>query len=271
MKRAILLTRSALLTGIFFANWLAFAILSVPLVLLPRRHAISGLKAWGHVSMFLLRVLAGTKVEFRGTEKIPPGPLLVASKHQSAFETFALATLFDAPNLVLKEELNRIPFFGIWTRKLGLVALNRSKGAKSLKMLAQDSAATFAEGRQLIIFPEGTRQAPGAAPTYKVGAAFVYDKAGVPCLPVALNSGVYWPRNAFVKYPGTIVVEVLDPIPAGLDRKAFMAQLETSIETASDRLLLEAADSPDAPPMGEKARARLAQLRGGEAAPGVNV
>lgn len=235
--------------------------------MLPRRHAVAGLKAWGHVSTALLRVLIGTRVEVRGAHRIPPGPLLVAAKHQSAFETFMLATLFDDPTLVLKAELARIPLLGFWVRALGLVALDRDKGARSLKRLVGDARHAFAQGRQLIIFPEGTRQAPGAPPDYKVGAAFVYDKCDVPCLPVALNSGVYWPRRSFLKYPGTIVVEILDPVPPGGGREAFRTGVQEAIEAASDRLLAEAAADPKAPPLRETARRRLAEMNG----QGVNI
>ena len=207
----MLRVRSALLTALFFLNWIAFVLLGAPLLLMPRRYAIAALKAWGHVSAWLLRVLIGTRVEVRGVEKIPQGPLLVASKHQSAFETFALAPLFDDPVLVLKRELNRIPLFSLWTRKFGMIAVDRSRGVRSLKKLATDAREAFALGRQLIIFPEGTRRTPGAAPDYKIGATYIYDNADVPCLPVALNSGVFWPRRSFLKYPGKIVVEILDP------------------------------------------------------------
>ncbi|MCB1481410.1 MAG: 1-acyl-sn-glycerol-3-phosphate acyltransferase [Rhodobiaceae bacterium] len=256
----MLRVRSALLTALFFLNWIAFVLLGAPLLLMPRRYAIAALKAWGHVSAWLLRVLIGTRVEVRGVEKIPQGPLLVASKHQSAFETFALAPLFDDPVLVLKRELNRIPLFSLWTRKFGMIAVDRSRGVRSLKKLATDAREAFALGRQLIIFPEGTRRTPGAAPDYKIGATYIYDNADVPCLPVALNSGVFWPRRSFLKYPGKIVVEILDPIPPGLDRKAFDERLEQAIEEASDRLLVEAASQPFVPPLPDVAQARLAEL-----------
>ena len=256
----MLLVRSVLLTTLFFLNWIGFAALGTPLLLLPRRYAVGALKAWGRSSAWLLRVLIGTRVEVRGLEKIPGGPLLVASKHQSAFETFALAPLFDDPVLVLKTELNRIPFFGLWVRKHELISVNRSKGARALKQLAEDTRKAFGLGRQLIIFPEGTRRTPGAPPDYKIGATYIYANADVPCLPVALNSGVFWPRRSFIKYPGKIVVEILDPIPPGLDRKTFDARLEQAIEEASDRLLAEAAAQPYVPPLPEASRQRLAEL-----------
>lgn len=253
--------RSAVLTVLFFGNWVLFALMAAPILFASRKWAVPVFKAWSRSCLVLLRVVMGIRVEVRGAERIPPGALLVASKHQSAFEIFALAPLFDDPAFVLKAELNRIPLFGMWVRKLGMVSIDRSRGVRALKQLSADSRKVFLEQRQLIIFPEGTRQAPGADPDYKVGTYFMYDGASVPCLPIALNSGLCWPRRSFLKYPGTIIIDVLEPIPPGLDRKRFNARLETAIETASDRLLVEAAASDDAPPLGDEAKARLAQLQ----------
>ena len=256
----MLLVRSVILTGLFFLNWITFAVVSTPLLLGPRAWTVPVFKAWGRSSSWLLRAIIGTRVEIRGIENVPPGPLLIASKHQSAFETFALAPLFCDASLVLKRELNRIPLFGWWTRKMEMVSIDRSKGVRALKQVAGQAQAAFDDGRQLIIFPEGTRRAPGAPPDYKAGAAHIYTSCDVPCLPVALNSGLFWPRLSFLKYPGTIVVEILEPIPPGLDRRSFMARLEQAIETASDRLLVEGAAGRPPPPLGEAARARLAEI-----------
>jgi 1-acyl-sn-glycerol-3-phosphate acyltransferase len=231
--------RRALFTLAFFGNWIAFSILSVPLLLAPRSWCMPVFRGWAHSSIWLLRVIVGVKSEFRGLEHIPEGPVLVASKHQSAFETFALASLFNDPSYVLKAELKRIPFFGLWVRKMEMTAIDRSKGVRALKELAEDARAAFESGRQLIIFPEGTRVAPGDAPQYKPGTGMIYEAGGVPCLPVALNSGLVWPARQRPGKPGRIIVEILPPIEPGLPRKIFMTRLQDQVETATAALVEE--------------------------------
>jgi 1-acyl-sn-glycerol-3-phosphate acyltransferase len=169
------------------------------------------------------------------------GALLVAAKHQSVWETFTLLTLFDDPAYVFKRELQWIPVFGWYAWKSRMIPVDRgARGGAMAGMIAR-AREEFARGRQIIIFPEGTRTAPGAPPTYKSGVGQIYAACGVPCLPVALNSGLYWPRRKFLRYPGTIVLEVLDPIPPGLERAEFAERLEREIEGAVTRLTAEAA------------------------------
>ena len=172
----------------------------------------------------------------RGREKIPHGALLVASKHQSAWDTFALLPLFSYPTYVLKRELTWIPFFGWCLMKTGMIPLDRGAGKEAMASLIARMRAALAHGRQVIVFPEGTRRPPDAAPDYKLGIVQLYSNCGVPCLPVALNSGMFWPRRNFLRYPGTIMVEFLPPIPAGLPRAAFFRRLQEDIETATKRL-----------------------------------
>jgi 1-acyl-sn-glycerol-3-phosphate acyltransferase len=191
-------------------------------------------------SVWLMRVVCNTKTEYRGLERIPAGPLVVASKHQSMWETFALMPFFDRPLFIYKRELGRIPFFGWYLKKSKMVGVDRDGGARSLIDMARRATEEVQLGRQLIIFPEGTRRPVDAPPDYKPGIAQIYSKCGVPCLPVALNSGLFWPRRTFLRYPGTLVVEFLDPLPPGLPRKEFIAAISTSIEAATDRLVTEA-------------------------------
>ncbi len=204
-----------------------------------RRLWTAGVLSWVRTNRFLLRVICGTRDAFSGLENIPPGPLLIAAKHQSAWETFALLPLFDDPAFILKQELMRIPVFGWIAAKLRMIPVDRSAGRAALKEMTRVARAELAAGRQVLIFPEGTRRPPGAAPAYKAGVSSLYTQLGVPCLPVALNSGLYWPRRAMIRRPGTIRVEILPAIPPGLRREAFMARLEADIETASARLLAE--------------------------------
>jgi 1-acyl-sn-glycerol-3-phosphate acyltransferase len=176
-------------------------------------------------------------VEYRGLEKIPDGPLIVASKHQSMWETFALLQFFDQPLFIFKRELKWIPLFGWYLIKANMIGVDRSAGGRSLLQMARRAGEEVRRGRQLIIFPEGTRTPVGATPNYKTGIAQIYVDCGVNCLPVALNSGLFWPRRTFMRYPGTLVVEFLDPLPPGLSRREFIARVSTVIEEATNHLV----------------------------------
>jgi len=176
-------------------------------------------------------------VDYRGLEKIPKGPLIAASKHQSMWETFALLQFFDAPLFIYKRELAWIPFFGWYLMKSKMIGVDRDGGIRSLMEMARRAPKEIRSGRQLIIFPEGTRTPVGAPPHYMTGVGQIYASSGVPCIPVALNSGLFWPRRTFMRYPGTLVVEFLDPLPPGLTRKDFIARITVAIEEATNRLV----------------------------------
>jgi 1-acyl-sn-glycerol-3-phosphate acyltransferase len=163
----------------------------------------------------------------------------VACKHQSLWETFALVPLFEDPTYILKRELTWIPLFGWYVWKADMVPINRRGGALALVEMNARAKKAVDDGRQILIFPEGTRRPAGAPPAYKFGVAHLYASLGVPCVPVALNSGLFWPRRQFTRRPGTIVVEILEPIAPGLPRDAFFHQMQDQIETASRRLSLE--------------------------------
>lgn len=241
---ALLIVRSIAFNILFYLNLILHVIGAIPTYALPRRAFMAMAKSWGHTSNWLLRIVAGTRVELRGLEKIPPGALLVAAKHQSVWETFTLLTLFDDPAYVFKRELQWIPIFGWYAIKSRMIPVDRgARGGAMAGMIAR-AHEEFAHGRQIIIFPEGTRTAPAAPPDYKGGVSQLYAASGVACLPIALNSGLYWPRRKFLRYPGTIVLEVLDPIPPGLSREDFAARLEREIEQAQERLVREATITP---------------------------
>lgn len=253
--------RSALFTVAFFVVTTIMAVLGAPLLLAAsERLAMGYARLWSRVVLFLLRVLAGVRVEIRGSANIPHGGALVAAKHQSAFETFALFPILPAPTLVMKSELRRIPLFGRFAKIAGMIEVDRAKGSTALRDMVHRCREEAAKSRQIVIFPEGTRRPPGAGPAYQPGIALLYKGLGLPTVPVALNSGLYWPRRSFRKYPGTIVIEFLPPIEPGLDSRSFLARLEAVIEPASDRLLAEAARSPRAPPLPPQAEARLAEI-----------
>lgn len=235
----MLVLRSLLFNVAFYANLIAWSLAIVPTLVMPRKAIVRVAQAWARSNLWLMRVIVGTKVEVRGRERIPPGGLLVAAKHQSFWETFALATLFDDPVFILKRELIWIPFFGWYLWKAGMVPVNRKAGSLALVDMNRRARAEAQRGRQILIFPEGTRRPPGAEPAYKFGIAHLYTTLGVPCLPVALNSGLFWPRRRFIRRPGTIVVEILEPLAPGLPRAHFFNTVQDCIETASRRLLAE--------------------------------
>ena len=234
------MARSLLFNVLFYVTTTLFVVLGSPLLFGPRRWAMAALATHGRFELWLLKLIVGTTLEVRGREKLPKGACLVASKHQSAWETFALIPLFRDPALLMKRELFWIPFHGWFSRKFEMIPVDRDKGPAALRRMLREAKSRIADGREIIIFPEGTRRAPGAPPDYKTGVILLYAALGVPCVPVALNSGVFWSRRSLTRRPGTIVVEFLDPIPPGLPRDEFLARLTTAIETASNRLLAEA-------------------------------
>ena len=240
MKRTSgVVLRSALFNLAFYLNFVVWLIIAVPTAVMPRRAIIGVAQAWGRCNLRLLQAICGTKVEWRGLEKIPPGPLLVAAKHQSAWETFALLSLFSDPTVVLKRELMWIPLFGWLARKGGMIPIDRAAGKGALPPMLKTYREALAQGRQVLVFPEGTRRAPEAPPDYKLGIAFLYAGGQAPCLPIALNSGLYWGRRGFLRYPGTIRVEILDPIPPGLSRRVFFRRLEAEIEAGTAALIAQ--------------------------------
>jgi 1-acyl-sn-glycerol-3-phosphate acyltransferase len=244
----LLLFRSILFIGVFYLNTALFLILGSPLLLGPRRWAMIGLRAHARASLFWMRVIAGTRMEVRGLERLPDGPVLVCAKHQSAWDTFALIPLFRDPAMVMKAELGNIPLYGWFSRKFEHVLIERERGPVALRHMIRDANARAAQGREIVIFPEGTRTTPGAPADYKPGALALYDGLNVPCVPLALNSGLYWPRRSLMRYPGKIIVEILYPIPPGLPRAEFRKRLIEAIETASERLIVEASESATPPP-----------------------
>ena len=195
---------------------------------------------WMRGMHWLLGVCAGLHHEIIGLEKLPPGPVLFASKHQSAWETM-IFHLFRRNTVVgLKYELTKIPLFGRYLLLAGNIKIDRGGAATALKSLIKGAKAASQSGLSVVIFPEGTRAAPNAPPDYKPGVAALYSALKVPCVPVALNSGVFWGRRQARKRAGTITLEILDPIDPGLDRKTFMTLLEDRVETATNRLIRDA-------------------------------
>jgi 1-acyl-sn-glycerol-3-phosphate acyltransferase len=232
--------RSLLFIAVFYLNTAAFLLFGSWLLLAPRSWAMAGLRAHARASLMWMRLIVGTKMEVRGHENLPQGPALIAAKHQSAWDTFALIPLLRDPAMIMKAELGNIPFYGWFSRKFEHILVKRDKAASALRQMIREARERVDQNRDIVIFPEGTRRPPGASPDYKSGVLALYDGLERPCVPVALNSGLFWPRRSLIRRPGTIVVEFLEPIPPGLPRAEFRRQLIKKIEAASERLSLEA-------------------------------
>jgi 1-acyl-sn-glycerol-3-phosphate acyltransferase len=233
------IVRSVIFNVLFYLNLVVYLAAAIPTLLLPHRYLLAVARAWAMTNLWLLRIVCGIKADFRGLEKIPRGGLIIASKHQSVWETFALLPYVGDPTFILKRELMWIPFFGWYLWKAQMIPVNRGARGPALAAMTERAKGEVRRGRQIIIFPEGTRRPPGAEPQYKFGVAHLYAETGVPCVPMALNSGLFWPRRSFRRFPGTVVVQVCEPIAPGLDKSAFIAQLQAEIETASAGLLEE--------------------------------
>lgn len=235
----MLVLRSLVFSFAFYLTTAAFTIFGCPLLFGPRRYAMMGLKLHAKCCLWLLRTIVGITLEVRGRQFIPAGAAIVASKHQSAWETFALIPLLPDPAMVMKAELGWIPFYGWFAHKFGHILVSRARGPAALRRMIADARNRADANRQIVIFPEGTRQVAGAQANYKSGIIALYEGLNLQCVPVALNSGAFWPRRSMMRFPGTIIVEFLEPLPSGLDRKTFRQTLEAHIETASARLLTE--------------------------------
>jgi 1-acyl-sn-glycerol-3-phosphate acyltransferase len=236
----VIVVRSLVFSALFYINIIVRMIVALPAILLPYRFLRGVLRRYASSTLWFLRVVCGTTVEWRGREKLPAyGPYIVACKHQSLWETFALFTVLPDPTYVLKRELIWLPLFGWLATKARMIPIDRGSHTKALASMIAAARREAARGRQIVIFPEGTRRPPGAKPRYLPGVAFLYAELGLPCVPVALNSGLFWPRRSLRRYPGTVLVEALDPIPPGLDKREFLSRLQKVTEEATARLVAE--------------------------------
>lgn len=227
--------------AVLFYGWSALlGPIYVPLMLLPRRLFWRCCLSWCRSCVWIIRVVAGIDYEIRGSANLGTGPVIIAAKHQSAWDTLIFNTLAPDCAYVVKRELMWFPFFGWFLWRVGMVGIDRAGGAASLKRLIAEVRQQLAAGRAIVIFPQGTRTAPGAKRPYLPGTAALYTQCGVRVVPVALNSGLFWPRRRFFKLPGRITLEFLPPIEPGLDRRAFSALIEERIEGATERLEDEA-------------------------------
>jgi len=223
----------------FFAWTAICGIVGLPFLLTPRGVTMRFGRFWAVGVLALLRAIVGLEHEIRGLERLPRDGCIIAMKHQSAWDTLILPVVLRNPAIVLKRELLLLPFYGWYAARAGSIAIDRKAGASALRRMLAAARPIAASGRPIVIFPEGTRVAPGERRPYQPGVAALYQALALPVVPAAVNSGLYWRRRSFMKHPGRIILEFLEPIPPGRTRPRLMAELERRIETATMALLRE--------------------------------
>jgi len=236
----MILLRSLLFQTAFYLTTAVFAIVGLPVLLMDRHRVQAYAKFWTGTEVWLLEKICGTKLVWRGLENLPRGACVIAAKHQSTLETMALTTKGEDFSYILKRELTAIPIFGWYLKGAGQVAIDRAKRGQALPDLTRQVREAMEQGRQIIIFPEGTRKPVGAPPEYKSGVSHLYADTGAVCVPVALNTGLFWPRHSLSIHPGTVTIAFLQPIEPGLDKQRFLQLLESRIEAATVELINEA-------------------------------
>lgn len=236
--------RSLLFDGVFYVGTFIASFLLIWTMLLPRRQMLWWLRGYFQALAWAESLILGLRYRVLGREHLPKGAFILAAKHQSVWETLKMHLLLDDPAVVLKQELLSIPIWGWYAARAEMVSVHRGAGGSAIASLVKGGRHAADQGRPIVIFPQGTRVLPGRHRPYKVGVAALYEELGLPVVPMALNSGVFWPRGAKVKKGGLVTAEFLQPIEPGLDRQAFLRRLENELETASDRLVLGAGGPP---------------------------
>ncbi|MEO0546895.1 MAG: lysophospholipid acyltransferase family protein [Pseudomonadota bacterium] len=245
----MILLRSVLYNLVWYINLPLQMIIQTPFYFfLSHKAAVKVPQRWARSNHFFHRWLVGTRVEVSGVENIPQGGALVAAKHQSTWDFYSLYEQLPDGAFVLKSELMKIPFFGWYVAKLRHIPIRRGDRKAAMRSMLEVAQTEIARDRQILIFPEGTRTAPGAAPAYRYGVTRMYETLQCPVVPVALTSGLYWPRRKFIRYPGVIRMRFLEPIQPGLDSADFAALIEERIEQGCLDLYRETLEDPVRPP-----------------------
>jgi 1-acyl-sn-glycerol-3-phosphate acyltransferase len=258
----MIILRSVLFNAVFYVNLILQMVLMMPAYfVVSRKKAYFVPKNWVRSSHWLLAKMVGTTFEIEGIENLPKGACIFAPKHQSFWDAYALLPWLDDPFYILKRELTWIPLFGWYVLKQRMVPVDRSARGKVMTAVMERAKEELNAGRQLIIYPEGTRRPPGAVPEYKYGIARLYRDLTVPVVPVVMHPGLFWPRRKFLRYPGHFKVRVLPAIEPGMEPDAFLAHLVDVMETASDKLLLETVEANPHVPLPPTAATRVAELR----------
>jgi 1-acyl-sn-glycerol-3-phosphate acyltransferase len=263
--------RSALFYTVFIGQTVVLALFLGTVALIAARRGKMpdwGLKVgqyWGASNLVFLRVFCGIRSRVSGTENIPAGGCIIASKHQSDWDIFAILPHTAKPAFIAKKELLDIPFLGWAMRALNCIPVDRSRGGQAIPAMTAEAKAAIGRDCKIIIFPEGTRKAPLAEPDYRHGISRLYTALNVPVVPVALNSGLFWGRNSLVLWPGKAKAKFLPPIPPGLSTEEFQRRLVESIETETNALILEAANKGLSRPIPPEMREKLDALQQGTA------
>jgi 1-acyl-sn-glycerol-3-phosphate acyltransferase len=234
----VLRLRSLIFDALLYGLMAVMGIVFAPMAIWSVDGAYRAVKIYAGSVLWLLRVICGLRVETRGP--IPTGEVIVASKHQSFLDILILVQALPRPKFIMKQELRWAPILGLYAMRIGSTPVNRGARSKAMKDMLAHVGKTGSAARQLVIYPQGTRVLPGAFLPYKVGAGVLYERLGNPCVPAATNVGVFWSRRSPYRRPGLAVVEFLDVIPPGLLVPEFMARVEATVETASNRLMREA-------------------------------
>lgn len=266
--QSMLLIRSTLFNIAFYINTIIRLVMMIRVILFgTSKQNLAQAKKWASTSNTMLDKIAGTKVEFEGLENLPEGGFIVAAQHQSFWDTFALMPYLDSPVFIYKEELNKIPLFGSCLQKTKMIAVDRSARGKAMAGVLKGARREVTDnGRQLFIFPEGTRRAVGAPLDYKFGVGRIYQDVNVPIVPVALVSGLFWPRHSFLRQPGKFKAKILPPIEPGLSIEDVMERLVSETQIASDELLLDAVENNPNLPITEEVKTRLELILSNKAA-----
>jgi len=230
--------RSLLFVVVMYVGLAAYAVVYTPLAIVNRDYAFHAVHAWCAYVRWLARWMVGLRSEIRG--RVPEGEVLVAAKHQSFFDIILIVAALPRPKFIMKKQLIWAPIVGWYAKRIGCVPVDRGRRAEAIRKMVADVRSGAALPGQLVIYPQGTRVAAGARMPYKAGAGVLYQETAQPCVPVATNVGVFWPRHGILRRPGLAVVEFMEPIAPGLPLQAFMAELEQRIEARSDALMRDA-------------------------------
>ncbi len=235
--------RSLIFMIVIYVWMLILGIVYLPYAIFTKQGALRACKTYARSTMWLARWMVGIRCEVRGT--VPTGEVVIGAKHQSFLDIIMIFDAIPHGKFIMKRELLWTPVIGMYARRLGCIPVNRGKKGAAVAKMVKDVAKEFSEPGQLVIYPQGTRVAPGVSKPYKVGTAILYSGLGFPCVPVATNAGVFWPRSGILRKPGLAIVDFLDPIEPGVERNAFLSRLEDVIETRSDALMKEVGFDPD--------------------------
>ncbi|WP_171100929.1 MULTISPECIES: 1-acyl-sn-glycerol-3-phosphate acyltransferase [unclassified Ruegeria] len=243
MATAFQWIRSLIFMIVIYAWMLILGIVFAPYALFAKQGALRACKTYARTTMWMARWMVGIRCEVRGS--VPTGEVVVGAKHQSFLDIIMIFNAVPHGKFIMKRELLWTPIIGLYAKRLGCIPVNRGRKGAAVAKMVKDVAKEFSEPGQLVIYPQGTRVAPGVKKPYKVGTAVLYEGLAFPCIPVATNAGVFWPRTGILRKPGLAIVDFLDPIEPGVPKDLFLKRLEEMVETRSNSLMREVGFDPD--------------------------